>query len=45
MDTYPDKSELERYDDAERAAIKKADRMLDDEKNRIQESQTTGDRE
>ena len=45
MDTYPDKSELERYDDAERAAIEKADRMLDDEKNRIDESQTTEDRE
>ena len=43
MDTYPDKSELERYDDAERAAIEKADRMLDEEKNRIDESQTTGD--
>ena len=43
MDTYPDKSELERYDDAERAAIEKADRMLDEEKNRIDESQITGD--
>ena len=37
MDTYPDKSELERYDDAERAAIERADQRLDEEKNRIQE--------
>jgi hypothetical protein len=39
MDTYPDKSELERYDDAERAAIEKADQRLDEEKNRIQEGE------
>ena len=43
MDTYHDKSELERYDDAERAAIARADERLDEEKNRIDESQTTGD--
>ena len=38
-DTYPDKSLEQEYDDAERAAIEKADRMLDDEKNRIQEDE------
>jgi hypothetical protein len=36
-DTYPDKSLEQEYDDAEREAIEKADRMLDDEKNRIDE--------
>ena len=39
MDTYPDKSEIERYEDAERAAIEKADQWLDEEKNRIQEDE------
>lgn len=36
-DTYPDKSEEARYDDAEREAIMKADQRLDDEKNRVRE--------
>ena len=39
MGTYPDKSLEQEYDDAERAAIEKADRMLDDEKNRIREDE------
>jgi len=43
MDTYPDKSLEQEYDDAESAAIEKADQRLDEEKNRIDESQTTGD--
>ena len=43
MDTYPDKSLEQEFDDAERAAIARADERLDDEKNRMPESQTTGD--
>jgi hypothetical protein len=43
MDTYPDKSLEQEFDDAERAAIEKADQRLDDEKNRMPESQTKGD--
>jgi len=39
MDTYPDKSLEQEYDDAERAAIARADERLDDEKNRIQEDE------
>ena len=39
MDTYPDKSIEQEYDDAERAAIARADERLDDEKNRIQEDE------
>ena len=39
MDTYPDKSLEQEFDDAERAAIEKADQRLDEEKNRIQEDE------
>lgn len=39
MDTYPDKSETEKYDAAEREAMEKADQRLDDEKNRIREDE------
>ena len=43
MDTYPDKSLEQEYDDAEREAMEKADQRLDEEKNRIDESRSTGD--
>lgn len=39
MDTYPDKSLEQEYDDAEYEAIKKADQRLDEGKNRIQEDE------
>ena len=39
MDTYPDKSLEQEFDDAEREAINKADERLDEEKNRIQEDE------
>ncbi len=39
MDTYPDKSLEQEYDDAELEAIMKADQRLDDEKNRIREDE------
>ena len=34
-DAYPDKLLEDEYDDAERAAIERADQRLDDEKNRM----------